>query len=79
MWLSFAKTASDSLSDDPCSWERPNTPGDWWAVGPKQAVSIPPTIGAAHQAVDLSVGLAARWKESAGRSRAGSDQATRRT
>ena len=25
---SLAKTASDSLGDDPCSWERPNTPGD---------------------------------------------------
>ena len=26
--LSFAKTVSDSLGVDPCSWDKPNTPGD---------------------------------------------------
>jgi hypothetical protein len=46
--LSFAKTASGSLGDDPCPpWERPNTPGDWWLSVQRGPVSIPPAIGPA--------------------------------
>jgi hypothetical protein len=27
-WLSFAKRASESRGDNPCSWDKPNTPRD---------------------------------------------------
>lgn len=30
--VSLAKTASDSLDDETCSCDRPNTPADLWAV-----------------------------------------------
>jgi len=42
LYLSFAKTASGSLGDDPCPLGEANTPGDWWPSVQRGPVSIPP-------------------------------------
>ena len=47
LYLSFAKTASGSLGDDPCPLGEANTPGDWWPSVQRGPVSIPPAIGPA--------------------------------